>query len=560
MHRNSAESRTLDPTGQRTMASQSPFLLLPTELRIKILLQLDNGSLTLCRSVCRDLTGLISSEVALQYKLELARAGMIDGPLGSSQTSLSERLEKVKAYRTAWHSPTVVFDKRFPQRPPRLRIRPVTGGVLPYSTGLTGVDFWKPGSSLRGVSEVRVPCSQALQNMEFSSVSVDIGQDLVVLTTETLYPGSLNVNTYEVRLLTTACVPHPLAAQSQIRSEAQRPPPPYNPKNISSTEIFGDLVAWSASTDPGRILVWNWKTGDVLLRLTPYADVSCFKFLDNSLFLVLFDKDLRIYELHHPASAEGHPITIADCPCVLRLPAFAPGAVFLLGKKLHMQSSSSPSSTTPLFCHDPDLKIVCVTLRLRYIGDQDLADSEVENFMFLIPVATLLSHFHRVRSAAQADASAPREIPWDNWGPAGSRVFATAFLHVGVSGTKVIAVHQVGWDADGRHPRYRIFVLDINPFAVYSLDRSPKPLEFPANSGEFITTCRAFQGPVRSELPCVVTLLVDITLKLEAGADPRHNSGWYDLVVFEDQWALLYLEHYQDPVRFTSTGVYTFQI
>ncbi len=81
----------------------------------------------------------------------------------------------------------------------------------------------------------------------------------------TMITSSLNVNTYEVRLLTTSCLPHPLAAQSQLRSATQRPPPPYNPRCISSTEIFGDLLAWSASTDPGQILVWNWKTGDTLL-------------------------------------------------------------------------------------------------------------------------------------------------------------------------------------------------------------------------------------------------------------------------------------------------------
>ena len=68
----------------------------------------------------------------------------------------------------------------------------MTGGVLPYTTGLGGVKFWKPGSRLRGVSEVQVSCSQALQNLnnDFSSVSVDLGQqDLVVVATERLYPG-----------------------------------------------------------------------------------------------------------------------------------------------------------------------------------------------------------------------------------------------------------------------------------------------------------------------------------------------------------------------------------
>ena len=140
--------------------------------------------------VCRDLAGLISSEVALLYHLELAKAGMVDGPLNSCRTSLSNRVENLRAYQTAWRSPSITFDKCFPQRPPILQINPMTGGVLPYTTGPSGVEFWKPGSRLRGVSEVRMSCSQALQNlnMNFSSVSVDQGQDLVVVTTESYTP------------------------------------------------------------------------------------------------------------------------------------------------------------------------------------------------------------------------------------------------------------------------------------------------------------------------------------------------------------------------------------
>ncbi|KAM5538674.1 hypothetical protein V8D89_007703 [Ganoderma adspersum] len=136
------------------MAPQPPFLSLPAELRIKILLQLDTLSLIRCSLVCRDFAGLISSEVALLYYLELAKAGMVDDPSDSCQTPLSERLENLRAYQTAWRSPSITFEKCFSPRPPSLQINPMTGGVLPYTTGLTGVDFWKPGSRLRGVSEI----------------------------------------------------------------------------------------------------------------------------------------------------------------------------------------------------------------------------------------------------------------------------------------------------------------------------------------------------------------------------------------------------------------------
>ena len=169
-------------------------------------------------------------------------------------------------------------------------------------------------------------------------------------------------------------------------------------------------------------------------------------------------------------------------------------------------------------------------------------DSEVENFMFLIPTATLLSQFQRVHNVAQASKSGLRELPWEDWGPAGSRVLVTAFGEVAVSGTKVIAAPRIGWDPSGRHPRYRLFVLDTNPFAAYGLDCSSKPSEDPTepdSEGGYITTCRSFQGPIRSELRCTATLLRDVTLNLEEGADARERCGWHDLVVFEDQWVLV---------------------
>ena len=79
--------------------------------------------------VCR--RGLISSEVALLYHLELAKAGMVHGPLDSCRTSLSDRLENLRAYQAAWWSLSVTFDKCSPQRPQSLQINPMTGGVLP---------------------------------------------------------------------------------------------------------------------------------------------------------------------------------------------------------------------------------------------------------------------------------------------------------------------------------------------------------------------------------------------------------------------------------------------
>ncbi|KAM5538673.1 hypothetical protein V8D89_007702 [Ganoderma adspersum] len=334
---------------------------------------------------------------------------------------------------------------------------------------------------------------------------------------------------------------------------------------MSATEIFGDFIAWSATTDPGQILVWNWKTSDVLLRLTPSADVSCFKFLDDSHLLVL-DRTpcLCIYDFPQP-EPEDHPITLVDCPCVLRLPPIHLG-VMILKKKLHMQStSSSSSSTAPMFRHDPDRKIVCVTLELKPRADQVRPNPNAEYYMFLFPVSALLSQFHRVQASVLSTRFKPRPVPWDKWGPACSRVLRTALVHAGVSGTKVVTVSHAGWDKTDKHPLYRLSVLDTNPFAVRARNRSAKrgvdPME-PEEERNDITIGRAFKGAIFSHLPYAVTLRRDIVLHLEEGANMRQMHGWHELLVFEDQWAFLYQERLPQATHsgFVSTGVYTFQI
>ncbi|KAI1785414.1 hypothetical protein LXA43DRAFT_1065940 [Ganoderma leucocontextum] len=470
----------------------------------------------------------------------------------------------------------------------------MTGGVLPFVTGPHALNFWKPGSSLRGVPEVQRSCSTALQNIRYSSISVDLEQDLVVLTTETWYPGMPSVDEYRVHLLTTACIPHPLAAVPEPRGPGEWLPPPHIANVRSATEIFGDLVAWSVSTNPGQILVWNWKTGDVLLRITPYAAKSCFKFLDESHLLVLFDQDLRIYEFSPLTSSSGiqnppvPPATIDNCPCVLRLPPFAHEAVRLLGLTLCLQSPSSGSLIAPLFRHDPDLKIVCIALRLGSTAREDLLNPNFEQYMFLIPVSALLSQFQRARSSSAGleNAPLPHDIPWEHWGPPSSRVFKTASVpDPGVSGTKVTMSRRLGWESGRRRARFLLQVIDINPFAVdggLGVDppsTAAAPLANPGEGG-CITDCRFFRGPIRSEIPYTMAAH-EVSLEVEAGADAQRNSGGHELVVFEDQWMFvgvvpsrlprvgaddvcyqLYMERSDPagPTQFTSTGVHTLQI
>ncbi|KAM5542258.1 hypothetical protein V8D89_004131 [Ganoderma adspersum] len=479
--------------------------------------------------------------------------------MGSAGIPLSERVEKVRAYREAWQTPTVVFDTRFPQRPDQLKLIRITGGVLPFVTGPHTLNLWKPGSSLRGVPEVRVSCGGALLHIRYSSISVDPAQDLVVVTTEAWHPGMFGVGEYRVHLLTTADIPHPFAALPELRGP-------------------GD-------TNPGQILVWNWKTGDVLLRLTPYVPDSCFKFLDESHLLVLFDQDVRIYDFPGQSTSgiqdqdpPAAPLTIDDCPCVLRLPPFAHEAVHVLDPKLHMPSSPSTSSTVapPPFRHDPARRVVCVAFSLLSTARVEPLDRPFEHYMFLAPASALLSHFHRVCGGSgdreNAPAPVPRgDVPWEEWGPPSCRVCRVPSLDprsTGVCGTKVVLSRRLGSDADadGRCAGMQVQVVDINPCVATrsNIPNGASVLRTDADDPERddvdIVKCRFFRGgSVRSELP-YTTATHEVCLELEDGA--QRNDGRHELFVFEDQWTFLYVEPERDgaPTQFTATWVHWMEV
>lgn len=125
----------------------------------------------------------------MQHKIELSRAGMIECCLASARMPISKRLEQVKAYRAAWHNPIHVPVTPLLQSTGKWYIKAMTGGVLPLLKRPTSLTLWSPGSRFRGVHEVTLSLEQSLMN-KITSLSVDMEQDLLVVTRETWLPGS----------------------------------------------------------------------------------------------------------------------------------------------------------------------------------------------------------------------------------------------------------------------------------------------------------------------------------------------------------------------------------
>lgn len=99
--------------------------------------------------VCRLFHDLIDAAAVLQYKTELAVAGMEDGP--SSDLSTVDRLTKLKAYQDAWSCLRFDSQKIVPML--RGEVWELYGGVLAQARGPKILNFRQLPSVIRGIDE-----------------------------------------------------------------------------------------------------------------------------------------------------------------------------------------------------------------------------------------------------------------------------------------------------------------------------------------------------------------------------------------------------------------------
>jgi hypothetical protein len=166
---------------------------LPVELYASILGHLDYKSLLKCMQVgggfftfiphfrhflqvCSLFRELINDTASLQYAIELAAAGQVNGP-ETSATSSAIRLEALKKHQSSWDSLKWSRELRFPMESGGLW--ELYGGVLAQSTAEGMLTFMQLPSDLRSIEE------KVWTLGKFGFVVRDIGmdpsQDLLVL-------------------------------------------------------------------------------------------------------------------------------------------------------------------------------------------------------------------------------------------------------------------------------------------------------------------------------------------------------------------------------------------
>jgi hypothetical protein len=148
----------------------SALLQLPTELVMKIINWLDWRTLLTCSEVrgtsifvhtrsthrriaqvCVVLHNAIKSSAECQYTIELASAGMEDGP--PSHILRAERLQRLREYKTAWHSLKWRTDKSIDMLDGG--VWELYGGVLAHARTHHTLEFNQLPSQIRGITEKR---------------------------------------------------------------------------------------------------------------------------------------------------------------------------------------------------------------------------------------------------------------------------------------------------------------------------------------------------------------------------------------------------------------------
>lgn len=137
--------------------------------------------------VCRAFYEIVSTNISIQYAIELEIAGMIDGPV-DSPGAVGKRLSRLKLYQERWRK--LSYTGIHSVRAPKGHVWELASGVLAQGTssineqtgrkGVSELFFSKQPSDARGEMKRK---EWAFDDYEFSvrDFTMDPSQDLLVL-------------------------------------------------------------------------------------------------------------------------------------------------------------------------------------------------------------------------------------------------------------------------------------------------------------------------------------------------------------------------------------------
>ncbi|KAI1790003.1 hypothetical protein LXA43DRAFT_540985 [Ganoderma leucocontextum] len=460
---------------------------LPEDLLFLIFSMLHGQDIARCIMVCRCFEDVVHINLHLQYRIELAKNGMVDGH--SSSLAVSERLQRLRQYSSNFRNGIFDYEdlsghtqhilQLINLRQNGMKLKYVEGSSLAlYSKrNLSCLSIFKHGSAQAGIPSSRwiMPVgSQGDPSRSFRLWDIDIAQDLLVTAELVGLPSPAWMSRLaEVRFCSfsrskTIRTDHPAAKLPCIQVF-----PPAGSDQTVKIRIFGlwintHHVIWGLATHGTAcsysLEVCNWRTGQVISRIdVGTQSVPDVIRLDSSRLLVTRKPPespyLHIYSIS--PSAPNRPM------CTLQLPGLNSGER-LMGYKI--SSSLRPPALEGHFRADPLLSILVLTCRIRGPEGEYITH-------LLIPSTTLLAQVDAALDSPDSREhpdTPPVPVPWKDWGPHGC-----LRLHVHLASGHVpddIALipslipsgsrMPLVWFEDPNVKRASVYVFEINPLAA----------------------------------------------------------------------------------------------
>ncbi|PIL34968.1 hypothetical protein GSI_02755 [Ganoderma sinense ZZ0214-1] len=484
-------------------------------------------------TVCRYFEEVVRSNLYLQYKIELAQNGMVNGY--SSILSISERLQRLREYASRFRDG--IFDHEdlaaHPHYTHQVRSLPQNPTLTQNGRYGMALSVFTPGSAQAGIQSSRylLPIGRAgKQGLIISRWAIDEAQDLLVMveTADLTLPEQLRrrpdefcIHFYSlIGWKMTGPTAHPAAALPSLHFFA--PPSMHHDirpiASIVQLHITGQYVIWELATkrysgpDSVSVEVCNWRTGEVISRIDIGAQAVDVFPLDYP-YLLTLPKDLeedRHFDIYtfSPSGTPNHRI------CTLQLPEEHVEDDEQI--EFHFVYTGDQSQPSEGHFH-ADLSQSTVVLQFFIEGIE--GNREVH---YLIPRTTFLA---QIREAEARKLSLDQTeggvlpVPWAAWGSQSCLRLSLYRQH---------AIHRARVVPFGsRFPLLVVGESDFRSAAVYVFDVNP----LVARREKRLLLERQ-RGPALAE-PGSAGIVEDIEAVLPGVVDPNCSSIPYVVYRFE---------------------------
>ncbi|KAF8603932.1 hypothetical protein BDV93DRAFT_544276 [Ceratobasidium sp. AG-I] len=454
--------------------------ILPPEVIVIILEKCHYGDILHASETCRKLFDSVSNSVKLQLCIELEAGDFeLSNNIKRSGRSPNELLAKLRGIRDKWIHLNVSNPHylEFPRSINTLANYAPRLGYIPsrINSRVAPVDF-------RGFDLATHQARIIAIEEPFVQSSVDVSQDLLVLITIRYSSRAIRAFNIHLRTYTDGGL-HPLAQLSTWTVHL-----PFNPdflQDAINIEVFNDLLAVRFSPidrSLSDILIWNWRSGVLLNRVTikrardfGFLSSNCLSVLrptstperGRSIGLFIFN-NIRERSTSAPTSTNGvyFAARYAALPPSVEL-CFPSHMTLLSDITQHptLSQRKRHSSGSLGFRPNLDPSILHLTMIFRVDGGEswnspsdaiyDIFISKAKLLKYVVPPASPVGHLRRVL--------------WEEWGENTTRWFnSTCFAGAErerwmMEGTRAIATIYPK-QANGMFEY--VTLLDFHPFTV----------------------------------------------------------------------------------------------